>query len=139
MVIALSLARGLAQRPLPLPAALVDVEARATFILQIDKPLLVDVNGIAQWEQFGAQLHTIAGASTDVMAEVDSELDRVSIALVLWSGCIMAAKAIAFETRLGEKTAAGRAEQFGAIDGLAAQDALFCAGVEGRARIQARA
>ena len=130
MVIALSLARGLAQRPLPLPAALVDVQARATFVLQIDKPLLVDADGIAQWEEFGAHLHAIAQASATVMTEVGSELDRVSIALALWSGCIMAAKAIASETRSGENTAAGRAEQFAAIDGLAAQDSLFRAGVE---------
>ena len=36
MVIALSLSQGLAQRPLPLPAALVDVQPRATFVLQIE-------------------------------------------------------------------------------------------------------
>jgi len=130
MAIALSLAHGLAQRPLTLPAALTDVQARATFIRAIDKPLLVDGNGVAQWEEFGAQLCAIAQSSAEVMRELVGELDRVAVALVLWSGCITAAKAIAFETRSGENTAAGRAQQFAAIDGLAAQDALFCAGVE---------
>jgi hypothetical protein len=130
MAIALSLARGLAQRPLTLPAALIDVQARATFIREIDKPLLVDGNGVAQWQEFGAQLRAIAQCSAGVMRELVDELDRVAIALVLWSGCITAAKAIAFETRSGENTAAGRAEQFAAIDEFAAQDALFCAGVE---------
>jgi hypothetical protein len=130
MLIAFSLARGLAQLRLALRAPLLDIQARAIFIRQIDKPLLVDADGIAQWEEFGAHLRTIAQASTNVMAEVDNELDRVAIALALWSGCIMAAKAIAFETRSGENTADGRAREFAAIDGLAAQDALFCAGVE---------
>lgn len=130
MNIALRVARGLAQPPLALPAALIDVRTRAAFIDEIDKPLLVDSDGIVRWEQFGAQLLAIAHASVDVMGEVDTELGRISIALVLWSGCLMAAKAIAFETRSGENTAAGRAQQFATIDGLASQDVLFCAGVE---------
>jgi len=138
MVIALSLSRGLAELPLPLPAALADIEARAAFILLIDKPLLVDAAGIAQWEEFGSHLHAIAQASTEVMAEVRSELDRVSIALALWSGCTMAAKAIAFETRSGKNTAAGRAEQFASIDELALQDALFGAGVEAAPTLKIR-
>jgi hypothetical protein len=128
--IALSLARGLAQTPLPLPAALTDVQARATFIREIDKPLLVDANGVAQWQELGAQLRAISQASAEVMPELAGELDRVAIALMLWSGCITAAKAIAFETRSGKNTIAGRAQEFAAIDSLAAQDALFCAGVE---------
>lgn len=81
-----------------MPAALA-VQARATFIREIDKPLLVDGEGVAQWEEFGAQLRAIAQASAHVMPELDNELDRVSIALVLWSGCITAAKAIASSIR----------------------------------------
>ena len=130
MGIALSLARGLAQRPLTLPGGLTDVQARATFIREIDKPLLVDADGVAQWEEFGAQLRAISQSSAALMPELVGELDRVAVALVLWSGCITAAKAIALDTRSGENTAAGRVQQFVAIDGLAAQDALFCAGVE---------
>lgn len=130
MGIALSLARGIGLGPLALPAALADVQTRATFIREIDKPLLVDGNGVAQWEQFGAQLRAIAQASAEVMPELENELDRVAIALALWSGCIIAVKAIAFETRSGENTSAGRAQAFAAIDGVARQDVLFCAGVE---------
>lgn len=130
MQIALSLAQGLADKPLGLPAALADVESRASFIIQIDKPLLVDGNGVAQWVDFGAQLRTIADLSADVMPELASELTRVSVTLVLWAGCITAAKAIAFDTRSGINTVTGRAEAFLVIDRLAAEDALFCAGVE---------
>ena len=49
MAIALCLANGLTHGSLELPSALVPVEARVALMLQIDKPLLVDVNGVAQW------------------------------------------------------------------------------------------
>ena len=107
-----------------------DVQARASFIREIDKPLLVDGNGVPQWQEFAGQLRAIAQSSAEVMRELVGELDRIAVGLALWSGCITAAKAIAFETRSGENTAAGRTQQFAAIDGLAAQDALLCAGVE---------
>jgi hypothetical protein len=129
MQIALSLARGLTDKPPELPAALADVNSRAAFIIQIDKPLLVDGDGVPQWVDFGAQLRTIAELSADVMPELSSELDRISLALILWAGCITAAKTIAFETRSGANTVAGRTEAFLVIDRLAADDALFCAGV----------
>jgi hypothetical protein len=64
------------------------------------------------------------------MPDLGDQLDRVATALMLWSGCITAAKAVAFETRSGDNSAAGRAQQFALIDELAAQDALYCAGVE---------
>jgi hypothetical protein len=130
MAIALSFARGLARTPLTLPGALTDVQARATFIREIDKPLLVDGDGVWQWQGLGVRLRAIAQASAEVMPELAGELDRVAVALLLWSGCISAAKAIAFETRSGENTAAGRAQEFVGIDALAAQNLLYCAGVE---------
>jgi len=130
MAIALSLASGLAQGPLDLPPALVPVDARVELMLQIDKPLLVDVNGFAQWEHFGSHLRVIAEASAPQMPELPSELHRVAVALALWSGCIMTAKSIALETRSGENTSAGRAQQFGLIDNVARQNQLFSAGVE---------
>jgi hypothetical protein len=92
MSIALSFARGLSHQPLRLPAALADVQLRARFIHEIDKPLLVDGDGVAQWGEFGAHLRTIAQLSAEVMPELASELDRVSVALAVWAGCIMAAK-----------------------------------------------
>jgi hypothetical protein len=130
MGIALSLAQGLSHQPLGVPAALIDVKQRAKFIHEIDKPLLVDVNGVSQWVECGVHLRTIARLSLQEMPELSSELDRVSVALAMWAGCIMAAKAIAFETRAGDNTIDGRAEAFVTIDNLAAGDALFCAGVE---------
>jgi hypothetical protein len=130
MDIALSVSRGLAQGLLELPAPLVDVQSRARFIHDIDRPFLIDGNGEAQWIEFGSHLRVIAQLSSSVMPDIASELDRVSVALALWAGCIMAAKGVAFETRAGENTVTGRGEVFERIDRLAAQDALFCAGVE---------
>jgi hypothetical protein len=130
MAIALSLANGIAHGSLELPSALFSVDARVELMLQIDKPLLVDVNGVEQWEDFGSHLRAIAEASASRMPELSSELDRVAVALMLWSGCIMAAKSIAMETRSGENTPAGRAQQFAVIDNVARQNQLFSAGVE---------
>jgi hypothetical protein len=136
MSIALSVARGLSHRPLVLPDALEDVQPRAKFILEIDKPLLFDVNGVAQWGEFGAHLRAIAQLSAGVMPGVSSELDRVAIALAMWAGCLMAAKAIAFETLSGTNTVDGRAQAFVTIDNVAAEDMLFRAGVEAAPRVQ---
>jgi hypothetical protein len=55
---------------------------------------------------------------------------RVSIALRLWSGCLSAAKTIAFETRDGQMTPETRKQIFGSIDSLAMADSIFCMGVE---------
>lgn len=130
MAIALGLANGLAQGPLVLPAALFPMDARVELMLRIDKPLLVDVNGVAQWEDFGSHLRAIAEASGPQMPELSSELDRVAVALTLWSGCIVAAEAIALETRSGENTSVGRAQQLALIDSVARHKRLFSAGVE---------
>jgi hypothetical protein len=130
MQIGLSLGRALALQPLELPTALTDINRRAGFIAQLDKPLLVDIDGVAQWVEFGEHLGAIAELSAGVMPEVPAELDRVSIALRLWAGCIMAAKAIAFETRSGANTTSGRTQEFTVIDQWAGEDRLFRAGVE---------
>jgi hypothetical protein len=130
MQIGLSLGRALAFQALGLPLTLVDINRRAQFIDEIDKPLLVDVDGVAQWDEFGKHLHAIAEQSLGVMPEFPSEFDRVSITLRLWAGCLTAAKEIAFETRSGANTEAGRAQAFLVIDRLAVEDPPFGAGVE---------
>src|ERR1700694_4990993 len=130
MHIGLYLGQGLESAPLALPAPLVDVERRAQFIVEIDKPLLFDSAGVAQWAELGDGLRNIGALSSEVMPELIDPLDRVAVALRLWAGCIMAAKAIAFESRSGPNTETARTEAFGEIDRLAAADPLFNAGVE---------
>jgi hypothetical protein len=130
MQVAFSVGAGLAHGPLELPAPLADVDRRTEFILQIDRPLLVDADGVAQWVEFGRHLQSVAEFGREVMPGLGGQLDRVSVAFRLWSGCLMAVKTIAHETRAGPNTASGRAEGFAAIDALAAEDVLFRAGVE---------
>lgn len=62
------------------------------FIEQSDRPLLVDGQGVPQWGGMGAHLRDIAVSSADVMPEIGDPLDRVSITLRLWAGCLEAAK-----------------------------------------------
>lgn len=130
MNLAMVLGQLLEYRPLPLPSTLADVQARATLILTIDKPLLVDGAGIHQWRGFGIHLEEIGKRSEPVMPELPEDFDRVSLALRLWAGCITAAKAIRPETRSGPNNPEGRAQQFENIDALAARDAIYAAGVE---------
>ncbi len=96
----------------------------------LDWPLLVDADGISQWVEFGRHLQAVAELGREVMPGLGGQLDRVWVALRLWSGCLMAVKTIAHETRAGVNAASGRAEGFAAIDALAAEDARFRAGVE---------
>jgi hypothetical protein len=130
MSFALALGRLLEYRPLALPEPLTDVQARAQFILKVDKPLLVDGDGIHQWRQFGIHLEQIANDSQELMPELPEDYDRVSVALRLWAACLMAVKTIRPETRSGPNNPDGRAQAFQSIDQLAAADALYRAGVE---------
>jgi hypothetical protein len=64
------------------------------------------------------------------MPNIVDSLERLSITLRVWAGCLAAAKAIADETLSGPNTTAVRVELFGWIDPSAATDALFRSGVE---------
>ncbi len=130
MGIALRLGEALRYRQLTLPAPLEDISRRADLILAIDKPLLVDTAGVHQWAQFGEHLQEIATTTRSVMPELGQDADRVSVALRLWAGCLMAVKAIAHETLSGPNTPATRTGQFQVIDSIAEQDELFAAGVQ---------
>lgn len=128
--IAFYLGHGLHAGPVALPTALADVQARVQFIAMIDEPLLLDAEGVAQWNKMGRRLRRMENASRQVMPEVPGSLGRVSIALRLWSGCITAANAIARETLSGPNTPDGREAEFQTIDAFAATDQIFTAGVE---------
>jgi len=130
MLIALRLGEALQYGSLTLPAALEDIHDRAAFIDVVDKPLLVDADGIHRWREFGIHLELIGAKSRAAMPEVDQDWGRVSIALRLWSGCLMAAKAIRPETRSGLNTAESRVADFQVIDAIGERDALFAAGVQ---------
>lgn len=127
----LSLGRGLAPHAPPLPASLADVGKRAEFVNKIDRPWLVDGYGVIAWAEMGRHLESAAAVSAAAMADVTDPLDRMSVALRVWAGCLYAAKTIANETRSGANTADARARIFTAvIDPIAADDPVFRAGVE---------
>lgn len=129
--VALGLGRVLAPHGPSLPAALADVRRRAEFVNEIDCTWLVDGEGAVQWADFGRRLENAATASTSAMPEVGDPLERMSIALRLWAGCLSAAKTIAEDTRSGMNTAADRSQVFArVIDPTAAADPVFRAGVE---------
>lgn len=130
MQIAFFLGQGLEREKLTLPRELADVKVRAQFIEQRDRPLLVDGQGVPQWVGMGTHLRDIAVNSADAMPDVGDPLDRVSITLRLWAGCLEAAKAIAYKTRSGPNSEVSRAEAFKRIDEISAMDELFRAGEE---------
>jgi hypothetical protein len=113
---ALALAHGLASGELGLPDELADVDMRARLVAEIDRPVLLDGQGTAHFDVFGAQVRHMAARTEPLIPGVTDSLDRAAIALCLWAGCLMAAKTIATETRSGPNTSAGRAEQFAEID-----------------------
>jgi hypothetical protein len=57
-------------------------------------------------------------------------MERASIALRLWAGCLDAAKTIALETRDGPNSPELRAAAFAQIDSVAETDPIYGAGVE---------
>ena len=131
MQYALWLGQGLAEgKAQPLPETLTDVERRAEFVSDIDDLLMPGDNPAAQLQGLGRRLRYLAEASEEAMPEVSDPLDRIAIALRLWAGCLGAAKTIADVTMSGPNSPEDRARLFPGIDGAAAQDDLFRAGVE---------
>ena len=122
--IALSLARGLAfEAPLALPAALVDIDRRTRFILEIDgpqvAPILVDRRGQFQWVEWGKRLAKIAAVSAAPMPTYPSRSIRSRWRSGSWAGCINAAKTIDSQR---PNTPADRTPVFGWIDEVARTD-----------------
>jgi hypothetical protein len=128
---ALWLGQGLADgKVLARPKMLTDVDRRAEFIADIDDLFMPGDTPAAQLIGLGKRLRYLAEASAATMPDVSDPLDRIAIALRLWAGCLGAAKTIADVTMSGPNTPEDRARRFPAIDATAAQDDLFCAGVE---------
>jgi hypothetical protein len=117
-----------------LPEELVSVKARARLCHQIDASMVTDFGKSVEHicEDVGKHVSKLeaATAASPYFSPLMPALERVSIALRLWAGCMSTAKTIAFKTRSGVNTVADRTRICGYIDDQAAHDIIFRAGVE---------
>lgn len=133
--------------PTTLPEELAPLVRRVELVEEFERKIMAEyldslVMADANKDQFHRLSHSekteilrrIAEFSKSYMPGV-SEEDRISITLRLWSGCVMAGKAIALETKEGPTTRNDRQHIFSSvIDPLARGDAVYRAGVEAAPR-----
>lgn len=115
-----------------LPRSLEDVADRARLVDAVDWPLvrgglLIRLTNPEKVER----LREVGRLSMQFLSDVEDETLRVNVILRLWSGCLIAAKTIAVETRSGPNTPELRQVAFSQfIDRIAETDLIFRAGVE---------
>jgi hypothetical protein len=129
MVLALHFARTLGPTP-PLPESLQRVERRAELVHRIDAPLVAHLDLVDVVGRIATRVRDIIRVTPEFMPDVEDPIDRLNIALRLWSGCLSAAKTIAYETRSGPNDAALRARIMPEVDTIARGDPIYAAGVE---------
>jgi hypothetical protein len=130
MSMCLFLGRGLSPE-VKLPNMMNDVKARARLVESIDRSMVTDFNMdvMKMCECIGTHIRTIEFAATEAMPGLGA-LERLSVALQLWSGCLSAAKTIAYKTAAGVNTPKIRAHLFQFIDYNALACEIYKAGVE---------
>jgi len=104
-----------------LPGSLAEPGQRAHLVHEVDPPL--------DWQTPG-RIRAIGPALERLLPDVSDAMERASIALRLWAGCLAAAKTIALETRDGPNSPELRTAAFAQIDGIAEADPIYGAGVE---------
>ncbi len=114
----------------PLPQSLEPVERRAELVHRLDAPLVERLELFAVVGQIATRIRDIIRITPELMPDVEDPIDRLNIALRLWSGCLSAAKTIAYETRSGPNDAALRARIMPEVDAIAEGDPIYAAGVE---------
>lgn len=129
MALALHFARSLGPASL-LPESLQRVERRAELVHRIDAPLVEHLELFHVVGQIATRVRDIIRVTPEFMPDVENPIDRLNIALRLWSGCLAAAKTIAYETRSGPNDAVLRARIMLEVDAIAREDPIYAAGVE---------
>jgi hypothetical protein len=135
MDIMLAIAYGLVPLAIPiqLPASMQDPRACAALVHAIDGPTVLDfASPIALGQTLAARLGEISSGSAALMPDVADDMLRLVIGLRVWTGCMDAAKLLR-DVAAGdlEYTPQMRMEGFTArVDPIAAQDAIYRAGVE---------
>jgi hypothetical protein len=130
-------------RPKQLPTSIQDVRTRARLVDDIDKTmgqhfgsfrLIPYVEGqicVLSQSLFDAMLEDVTTQAKKQINDVDNDNMRNGVALILWSGCIAAAKVIALGTRSGANTPQSRKDVLtNLINPLCDIDELYKAGVE---------
>ena len=139
---ALLFAQGLVGVPPALPASLQPIAKRAEVVDHIDGPLVADLFcldlqlsqqllGVTLVSRTAERIRDLAARTAKCIEDVRDPLQRINIALRLWSGCLMGAKTIANQTNDGPVTPQHRqsnVEQI--IAPLSENDAVFGKGVE---------
>src|SRR5262245_19279433 len=122
MAIAYALAQGLGP-PSELPASLASVQARVRLVKAVNRPFAgesfpADPVARLQATAFasGASIKALIDTSAPLVPDAPDPIERLNLVLRIWSGCLMAAKTIAHETRSGENTPDDRRKNFGMID-----------------------
>ncbi len=119
-----------------------DINQRIQLILDIEREVdrysKYDLSGSGLLENFSETVKEIFLNRIDhivrrYIPDEKNEKYRKSIGLRLWSGCLLAAKTIALDTRDGPNTPNIRTEIFQALDRIADQDPIYRAGVESAA------
>ena len=118
----------------PLPKSLEKISRRAKFVNTIDIVEFVTCLTAENRKKLSNKKRAdcwimIAELSENFMPDI-YELDRIIISLIMWSGCILAAKTIALQTREGPVTPMSRRDNSENFDILARSDPIFRAGVE---------
>jgi hypothetical protein len=116
--------------PQPLPASLRSFQRRAELVHAIDGPFWKDLQLFSLVCVLARRVGEVAELPAPLVPDVPDPLQRLSIALRLWAGCLDAAKTIAPETNSGPNTPEDRARIMPSIDARATEDAVYRAGVE---------
>ncbi len=138
MVLAHHFATNLGPAP-PLLQPLQPVERRAELVDRIDAPLVKHVDLLAVVGRIATRVRDVIRVTPEFMPDVEDPIDRLNIALRLWSGCLSAARIIAYGSRSGPNDAALRAQIMPQVDAVAEEDPIYAAGVESAPAFKRRA
>jgi len=115
-----------------LPPSLRPPGRRAAMVEAADGPIVSDFG--SSWSDVAAALGRgvfLHGHGTGpFMPDVECSLRRAAISLIVWAGCVSAAKTIAWRTAAGRNTPERRQGPLDAIARECLDDPLYAAGVE---------
>jgi hypothetical protein len=116
-----------------LPSSLIDDVTKRAELVNLVDPVLVQNSLLPNLtdEEKQRRIHEITKIGRSHITEHLEDAEIASILLRLWSGCVMAAKTIAHETRSGPNTPEMRGYIFkNMLDPICLRDPIFSAGIE---------